>query len=395
MRSRINSALSLSLAFGVASLVAVSSRPAAAAPPPPIVITGSVEANYTLNTNQPESGVNNLYAYNTMDGQFALNLADVRISRAATPDSRVGFFVRTIGGAAGMANFSTNGPSILEAYGTMLVPIGKRDIKIDAGQFVTHVGYETIELGSNNFFSRSYIFNIPEPVFHAGVRASIPLSSALTAGIYLYNRYSGTYDVGNRDIAPGFSLAYNPNPKCSVILNGLTSRELILEEGGGDNDYKQQSILNLIASDQFSKSFKGVVEGVYRFGDYTHFATVDNGEDGTTTVRQKKSYGAYGVAVYGIYSMANSDTIGLRAETFSVDKPDTFLLSYPNSNSKPNIGSVTLSYEPAHLMKNFPNLRTIIEYREDFAGKDFFEDKKGSLNKKTQGTITIGQSYSF
>jgi hypothetical protein len=50
----------------------------------------------------------------------------------------------------------------LKATGRFLVPLsGSRNLKVDAGQFVTHVGYETIEVGTNNFFSRNFLFQFP------------------------------------------------------------------------------------------------------------------------------------------------------------------------------------------------------------------------------------------
>jgi len=389
MRKRTLSVSSLSVALGAVATLAVTGNPVMAAAPPPVTITGYVEANYTLNFNQPSTD-SNTYGFNNMDGQFALNLADLRIARAATDDSRVGFFIRLIEGNV-RNQILGSGESVLEAYGTMLVPLKGKDLKVDAGQMVTHIGYETIEVGSDNFFSKSWLFGIPEPLYHVGVRASYPLTPKLTVGGYLYNRFNGTYDTGNRDVAPGFSLAYNPNANCSWIMNGLSSRENIAE-----NVYKQQNILNLIGTKQFGPRFKGVVEGVYRWGDY--LAAIDTSEDelpsradpaGTKTT----SYTSYGADLYGIYTLKNADIVALRGDYFSVDKGDTFLLSQPGTD-KPYIGSFTASFEPASSLKLFPNLRTILEYRYDFAKENFFVDKDGKA-KKNQSTVTIGEVYSF
>ena len=134
-----------------------------------MTITGTVEANYTANFNKPYNG-SNTYLYNTNEGQFSLNLADLRISKAATPTSRYGFMVRPIGGEVARRNFNSadysGGPgvAILEGYGTILVPMGGKDLKVDAGQFVTHVGYETIEIGTNNFFSPQLPVSVSQPV---------------------------------------------------------------------------------------------------------------------------------------------------------------------------------------------------------------------------------------
>lgn len=387
MRKRTTIVSSLVLGAAAGSSFLAAGRPALADPPatPPVTVTGYVEANYSYNFNEPGNGNTGIF-FNDKNAQFALNLADLRVGRAATDTSRVGFQIRAISGEAekgvfGADAISDGGIRILEGYGTILAPWGGKDVKIDVGQFVTHIGYETIEVGSDNFFSKSWVFAIPEPLYHDGVRAAFPLTPKLTGGLYLYNAYNGSYDT-NRDIAPGFSLALAPNSNVSWILNGLTGRE---PQGFGSRAV-QQSILNLIGSDQFTKSFKGVVEGVYRWGDYM----VSNGESSA----MKKSYNSWGVAAYGIFTQKSGDILSLRGDYYTVSKGDTGLLTEADTD-KPYIASATLSYEPVTWMKKYPNLRTLLEYREDFAKKDLFIDKSGNGTKKNQGTFTIGEVYSF
>jgi|GEM_PF-508753 hypothetical protein len=370
--------------------------------PPKVTITGVVELNYTLNFNQPANG-SNTYLYNTKEGQFAINLADLRIGKAATPESRAGFLLRLIEGEvrqrnfiAGEANFGNTSelPHILEAYGTYLLPFGGKDLKVDVGQFVTHVGYETIDIGTNNFFSRNFLFQFPSPFYNAGIRASIPLGSKTTVTGYLYNRYNGTNDTGNRDIAPGFQIVQTFSSKSNLVFNGLTSRENLNYTGFGPSapggspfptpNNKTQSVLDLIYTNQFG-SIKFIAEGLYRFGKNS----------------ENESYTVLGGAIYGIYGFSNGNVLALRAETLSSDKVNNPALpAYPiDSESKPSLGSVTLAYE-LNCAKLLPNMRTIFEYRYDFAGKKFFPGKgisEGGISdfKTSQSTFTIGQVFSF
>ena len=373
---------------------ASSEKPTASAPAPsPIAITGNVEANYTYNFNRPRTG-SNVYLYNTNEGQFSLNLLDVHIGRQATDASRVGFLVRLIEGEVKRRNFNpgeygtTDNPNVLEAYGTFLVPAKGRDIKVDVGQFVTHVGYETIEIGTNNFFSRNWLFQYPSPFYDAGIRASYPVSDKFTLSGYIYNRFNGVYDPDNRDLAPGFQLAYNPSARTGIILNGLGSRENISVLGPTATPAlnKPQNVLDLIITQQFTPSFKGVVEGLYRWGkDAGTYDPLTS-----TYANDSRKYDVGGVAGYGIFTLKNGNTLSLRGEYVSASKVTNLTA----------LSSVTGSYELHSGL--FPGLRTLLEYRYDVSGSPLYfatNSGNGGTNNtgfhKNQSTITIGQVYSF
>ena len=357
---------------------AAAAAPAAATPAPGIVINGVIEANLTYNLNKPANHENYNYYFNRKAGQFALNLAEIQISKAATPDSRAGFTVKLIEGEVKRYNFAAedaDSTNILEAYGTLLIPAGGKDLKVDVGQFETHVGYETVEIGSNNFFSHNYLFGIPAPFYDAGVRASYPVSSKFTLNGYIYNRYNGRTDAGNNDLAPGFQAVFTISPASSLVLNGLYSRENLGTAAAPIN--RPQGVLDLIYSNQITTKTKLAVEGLYR-----------SGKDASTTSKDGEDYTFFGVAGYGIFGIG-SGNIGLRGE-YLKDTKNNFMLGGP---AKSNLGSVTLSYEPK--MGLFPGVRTIVEYRYDYASEHVFPKKSGSDPSKNESTITLGQIYSF
>ncbi|MBC8103325.1 MAG: hypothetical protein H7Z41_12165, partial [Cytophagales bacterium] len=107
------------------------------------------------------------------------------------------------------------------------------------------------------------------------------------------------------------------------------------------------------------------------------------------------SYNVAGGALYGILTVGNGNLLGLRGEYLSQSKSDGPVLRYPTSGDKPNLGSVTLSFEPASSVRLFPGLRTLVEYRYDFAGRGFFPGKDEGEFKKNQSTLTIAQIYNF
>lgn len=365
--------LSLLTILALGGAAATSATPALAQDTeekPPITINGVIEANYTFNFNEPSTN-NNTFLYNYKEGQLALNLAQITIAKAATPSSRAGFTLRLVEGEVKEYNFLPDDKSIiLEAYGTFLAPFGDRDLKVDVGQFVTHVGYETIDVGTNNFFSRNFLFQYPSPFYNAGIRAAYPLSDKVTVTGVLYNRYNGRNDSGNRDIAPGFQVLANLSGSSQLILNGLASRENLGSSDAPNN--KQQNVLDLIYSNQFTPSFKFVTEGLYRWGKDAN----------------DMSYDVWGVAGYFLFNTGGGSVAGLRAEYLKQNDATT-VIGLPESDF--DIGSVTLTYD----MKTglFPGMRTLFEYRYDFAKDPFFGGKNGL--KDSQSTLTVGQIYAF
>jgi hypothetical protein len=375
---------------------------------PGIVINGALELNYTANFNKPFSG-SNTYIYNKKEGQFAVNLAQLQVSKAATDTSRTGFVIRVVEGEVRRYNFNLGEtsdadpkalPFILEAYGTLLVPAGGKDLKVDAGQFVTHVGYETIDIGTNNFFSRNFLFQYPSPFYNTGVRVAYPLGSKTTATGFLLNRYNGNNDTGNRDLGYGFQVAQTLSGSSSIVFNGLFTRENLAYDGSGPDSTpnppideeelltsasraldppnnplnKQLGVLDLVYSNQFNKQFKLVAEGLFRFG-----------KDASD-----ESYNVTGGAGYLIYTLGNGSNIAFRGEYLQQSKSGSAVLPGSGDN-KPNLSSITLSYEPKFNV--FPGARTLFEVRYDNSNRAVFAGEREF--KKNQTTFTIGQTFSF
>ncbi|MDX1932926.1 MAG: outer membrane beta-barrel protein [Capsulimonadales bacterium] len=371
---------------------AQSSAPAA----PPITINAQVEANYTANFNKPFNG-SNLYLYNTKEGQFSVNLAEIRVGKAATPESRTGFVVRLIEGEVRtLRNFNVGEfgglPNVLEAYATFLAPVGGKDIKVDVGQFVTHVGYETIDIGTNNFFSRNFLFQFPSPFYNAGVRAAYPVGPSTTVSGFVLNRYNGTNDTGNRDVAPGFQVAQTLSGGSSLILNGLYSRDNVTYDGTQqpgtaiNQTNKSLGVLDLVYTGQFGPRFKVVAEGLYRFGK----TVVPGSQNGTT---QDVSYNVTGGALYLIATNRSGNVAALRGEYITQSKTNAGVIPSGDASKKPNISSITASYELRSGL--FPGMRTILEYRYDNANTEIFASKDANTFKKNQSTLTVGQVFAF
>lgn len=118
-----------SMALGGALLAAVPSAVQAqeTAEDEGIKVNAVIETNYTHNFNRPSTN-NNTFLYNNREGQLGLNLAQITLSKAATPTSRAGFTLRLVEGEVRKFSFIPDDDSIiLEAYGTFLAPLGDRN----------------------------------------------------------------------------------------------------------------------------------------------------------------------------------------------------------------------------------------------------------------------------
>src|SRR5215470_4992870 len=153
--------------------------------PTPIELSGSVDVYSGYNFNSTSSGINQMRAFDTQDGGFALNYAELVIARNRGP---VGFRLDAGFGSASDALYASDPSSktdssnarwlshIQQAYVEAKLP---HNVTIDGGKFVTMHGYEVIESRDNWNYSRSLLFTWAIPFFHSGLRASYAPSDKL------------------------------------------------------------------------------------------------------------------------------------------------------------------------------------------------------------------------
>src|SRR6266478_2067806 len=175
-----------------------------------INVSGFVDVYYSYNFNRPLSMTNQLRNFDLDHNQFKLSLAELVIQKAPSP---VGFRIDLDYGpttdfvhaaeptSPNIPDANGNGretfKNIQQAYVSWVAPIGK-GLTIDFGKFVTHMGAEVIESKDNWNYSRSFLFAFAIPYYHAGVRASYPVSDKLTVNGYLYNGWNNVTDNNNQ-----------------------------------------------------------------------------------------------------------------------------------------------------------------------------------------------------
>ena len=88
-------------------------------------------------------------------------------------------------------------------------PVGK-GLQLDFGKFVTPMGAEVIETKDNWNYSRSLLFALAIPYYHAGLRATYNFSDKFAASAYLVNGWNDVVD-NNHGKTIGFQAVFGSN----------------------------------------------------------------------------------------------------------------------------------------------------------------------------------------
>lgn len=347
--------------------------------PPAVTYSGALDLYYGYNFNKPKitNGVASTGPgqrnFDYKDNLFSLGLAELSISKATTTTSRFGFTIKLAYGPTEdllTSSGDVDNKNVLQAYGTYLVPFGTKDITLDAGKFVTEMGYEVIEPGLNANYSRGLLFQYFIPYYHAGVRAAVPLTNTVTGNLYVYNGWNNVSTDSNPNKAYGLGLTYGPNANTSVTFNGLTSRE---PAGVGDHE---KTTLEVIGTQTFTSAFSGALDVNYDFGKTGVSATSDS------------KWSSYGVAGYLKYGFKSGSYVALRGE-YAKDK-DGFLFG---TGTDTHASEVTLTYSWQSAL--FPNSEVRFEYRHDDSNANLFLGNGTGETKTKQDTLTISHILKF
>src|SRR5438128_6917233 len=144
--------------------------------------------------------------FDTKYNKAQFSMAQLWVSKGPTADSRIGFNVKlTLGHAADLihaADPSTNDAlnHLQQLYISYLAPVGK-GLQIDAGKFVTQHGAEVIEARDNWNYSRSLLFALAIPYYHAGVRATYNVNDKVS---FMGTVVNGWNDVKDNNGAKTF-----------------------------------------------------------------------------------------------------------------------------------------------------------------------------------------------
>lgn len=323
----------------------------------PVAITGSIDAYYRYNFNNPKTApYNSLTSFTRPHNSFELGMASIRADHSfgkvsATID--LGFGTRA-------EEFSYNDAgsrlAVKQAY-LSYAPSAK--IKFTLGTWATHLGYELVDAYLNRNYSMSYMFT-NGPFTHTGFKADISIGgkSALMVGISNPTDFR-TAPAMPKSFIGQFSTG-SSNDKLKAYFNIVAGKQ---------SDYKKvvqpDVVITYAVASTLSLGFNATLQSV----------KLD-----TDSLGKFASYQWWGAALYVNIDPLNWFGLTLRGE-YIQDKDDYLGLKH--------VFAPTLS---ANFKIN--NLTIIPEFRLDKAGNQVFYKSTTETTSSTGGFI-LAATYHF
>lgn len=375
------SLVAASTAFAPGSLAQepAASPAAASAPAPPrpwyetIGVNGFVTTSWSWNANRPASGTNQYRVFDFDDDSIRIDGAELVLQRAASAPGEAGFRVDAMAGAsiprvtaaAGLFRDDDGKAGdfdLQQAFVSYVAPLGS-GLRLDAGKWLTHCGYEVVDGydGYNDNATRSFLFGYAEPATHTGLKATYAFSGTVSAMVEVVNGWDAVEDT-NSSRSVGGQLALTLPSNAALYLNVLVGPER------AGNDADGRTFLNLVGTWKRGSGSALGLDAVW--------ATEENGAGPGLDA----TWG--GVALYGRLGLSPSFALVLRAEVF--DDPDGVRTGTPQTLSE-----LTLTPE----LKLAPGLVFRADLRLDRSTRDVFEKEAGLTG--TQPTVLLNALYFF
>ena len=234
-------------------------------------------------------------------------------------------------------------------------------MQINVGKFVTPAGAEVIETKDNWNYSRGLLFALAIPYFHFGTSAKYAFNSKFALTGYLVNGWNNSID-NNSGKTTGFSAAWTPNSKFSLIQNYLVGPE--------QND--------------FNGSFRHLSDTVVTFSPNSKLSSMANYDYGHDHLQgSPTSVHWSGIAGYIKYAPNDKWAFAGRGEYFS-DNGGT------QTGAVQNLSELTFTLQRMLASK----LMTRLEFRRDMSDQDVFPYRTGQF-RDAQNTVTVGMVYAF
>jgi len=181
------------------------------------IISAYVDGYYRGLLKNGGGSNNNFTSFTNVHNRFNLGMASIKV------DQSLQKFTASLDLGIGKRSdeFSYNDKNILKniKQATLSYAVND-DLKLTAGKFSTHIGYELLDATSNRNYSMSYGFSYG-PFFHTGLKADIALGkkTALMVGIVDPTDYTG-FNKKSKYIIAQISAA-SKNDKVKGYLNFL------------------------------------------------------------------------------------------------------------------------------------------------------------------------------
>lgn len=345
-------------ALGVSGSLLTYAQDSAAVTPKPI-ISGYVDMYYRHNLSEPpkSSGVyNNFTSFTNSHNSFELNMVSVKVEHTI---GKVGM-VADIGFGKRAEEFSYNDDktrfAIKQAY---LTYAPMNNLKLTAGSWATHVGYEVVDPYLNRNYSMSYMFSYG-PFFHTGIKADYTVGkSGFMIGIANPTDLKSA-SFSTKHLVAQYSFAPSDKFKAYVNYHGGKPVE-------DSKIHQVDLVMTGILTDKFSLGYNGTVAS-------------SKSKDAEGKFGDSKSW--WGSALYVNVDPKSWFGLTLRGEYFDNEKA---VVAAPEAN----IFATTLS-------ANFKisGLTIIPEIRHETANKEIYTDHSNALTKAST-SLLLAAVYKF
>jgi hypothetical protein len=350
-----------------------TSAPAPTPAPKPwyeeITVNGFVSGTYSYNTNRPASGTNQFRVFDFDDNTVKVDVAEVVLQKAVGGPGEAGFRIDAAAGgsiprvsaAAGLfrdASGRAEDFDLQQAFVSYIAAVGG-GLRIDAGKFVTHHGYEVIEGydGYNDNATRSFLFGYAIPFTHTGVKVGYRFGDQLAAIVMLVNGADVVKD-NNTGKSLGAQLTFSPSKTVTVIANYMVGPER------SDTNDDPRNVVNVNA--QWKVTDRAVLAVDVVYGSEANAVTA-----GRTAMWN-------GIVGYARFGFSDSIALTLRGELFN-DRDGA------RTGVAQKLKGITLTPE----LKASSHFLIRADLRIDWSDQDVFEKREGLTASQPTGLLNV------
>lgn len=334
-----------------------------------LTVKGEIDLYYSFNLNRPanvstgatpaNSRAQNTYrVFDVYHDSFQMNYAHILVQKSAEP---IGFTFDLAYGPAmqTVAGTLAEGVTTNVKQATLSYRFANGFI-LEAGRFVTHVGFEVIEATENWNYSRGLLFGFFDPFWHQGVKGTYAFSERVSAAFLLVNGWNNAVEF-NDSKNIGAQLTYVISDAASIVFNFLSGNEPQAPSLQGG---ERKTIYDVL--------------GVYKMTEDLSFAF---NADLLTHV-QASEQRARGAALYARYEFSEGWALSPRFEF--VDDRDGLALAFSGGQT---LSTYTLTLEN----KLSAHLAWRAELRSDLSDKEpFLKDGRPSKHQETATMALLG-----
>ncbi len=326
---------------------------------PAFSLTASADVYYRYDFGK--NPLNNKTSFTNSHNSFELGMASLKAEHSFGKVSAVA----DIGFGKRAEDFSYNDEKSRFALKQLYLSYSPfKNLKLTAGSWATHVGYELVDAYANRNYSMSYMFSYG-PFFHTGLKAETSFGrNGFMLGIANPTDLKTT-TFEHKYVIAQFSTA-SANEKYKAYVNFLS--------GKPDADTKQtqyDAVVTAAFNDKFSLGLNGTV------------ATLKSRQ---TDGKFSDANAWYGSAIYLNLDPKSWLGLTLRSEYFNDEKQ---LNVFGGASKGGNVFANTLS-----LNFRIDNLVIIPEFRYESASQEIFTKANGEATKSS-GSMLVAAVYKF